>query len=257
MDIILKFCNKCKSEKEVTSFHKDKTKIDGYKNSCKECQRNYSSKFYVDNRERINNYAKEYYYKHSNDERYKESRKKYMDNWIDKNNEYKKAYNKKYNFENKEKIRENKKVYRMLNKEKIENYKKDNKIKIRNTTRKYWSNRLKNDKLFYLSNKIRNLIRICIKNNKSNKKSKTIEILGCNFDFFKNHIESKFESWMNWDNHGKYNGEFCYGWDIDHIIPISSAKSEEDIIRLNHYSNFQPLDSYKNRVIKRNILSNG
>jgi len=50
-------------------------------------------------------------------------------------------------------------------------------------------------------------------------------------------LESKFEDWMNWDNQGKYNGEFNYGWDINHIIPISSAKTEDDIIKLNHYTN--------------------
>ena len=38
---------------------------------------------------------------------------------------------------------------------------------------------------------------------------------------------------------------------INHIIPISSAKTIEDVIRLNHYTNFQPLDSYENRVVKK------
>ena len=28
---------------------------------------------------------------------------------------------------------------------------------------------------------------------------------------------------------------------IDHIIPISSAKTKEDVIKLNHYSNLQYL----------------
>lgn len=56
---------------------------------------------------------------------------------------------------------------------------------------------------------------------------------------------------MTYDNHGKYNGEYNFGWDIDHIIPISSAKTIEDVIRLNHYTNFQPLDSYENRVVKK------
>ncbi len=58
----------------------------------------------------------------------------------------------------------------------------------------------------------------------------------------------------NWDNRGKYNGDFNYGWDIDHIIPISSADSEEDIIRLNHYSNLRPLCSKINRDIKRDLI---
>lgn len=56
---------------------------------------------------------------------------------------------------------------------------------------------------------------------------------------------------MNWNNHGKYNGEYNFGWDIDHIIPLDSAKTEEDIIKLNYYTNLQPLCSYINRVVKR------
>jgi hypothetical protein len=40
-------------------------------------------------------------------------------------------------------------------------------------------------------------------------------------------------------------------WDLDHIIPISSAKTKEDLIKLNHYTNLQPLCSCYNRYIKR------
>ena len=90
-----------------------------------------------------------------------------------------------------------------------------------------------------------------------NKNTRTYKILGCTYEEFKLHIESKFEEWMNWDNYGKYNGEERYGWDLDHIIPLSSATTEEDIIRLNHYSNIQPLCSYVNRVVKRNKIEYG
>jgi hypothetical protein len=55
---------------------------------------------------------------------------------------------------------------------------------------------------------------------------------------------------MNWDNYGLYNGESNYGWDIDHIIPSSSAITEEELIKLNHFTNLQPLCSYINRKIK-------
>lgn len=71
---------------------------------------------------------------------------------------------------------------------------------------------------------------------------------------FKSYLESKFETWMNWENRGLYNGELNYGWDIDHIIPLSSAKTEDDIIKLNHYSNLQPLCSYTNRYIKKDLI---
>jgi len=56
---------------------------------------------------------------------------------------------------------------------------------------------------------------------------------------------------MNWDNHGLYNGELNYGWDIDHIIPLATAKNEGELIKLNHYTNLQPLCSKINRDIKR------
>ena len=61
---------------------------------------------------------------------------------------------------------------------------------------------------------------------------------------------------MSWNNRGRYNGEFNYGWDIDHIIPISSAKNEDDIIKLNHYTNLQPLCSKFNRDIKKDKILN-
>ena len=56
---------------------------------------------------------------------------------------------------------------------------------------------------------------------------------------------------MTWYNRGMYNGEFDYGWDIDHIIPVSSATTKEEINKLNHYTNLQPLCSKINRDIKR------
>lgn len=63
--------------------------------------------------------------------------------------------------------------------------------------------------------------------------------------------DSKFEPWMTWGNRGLYNGELNYGWDIDHIIPVSSAETEEGVIKLNHYTNLQPLCSKVNRDIKK------
>lgn len=68
---------------------------------------------------------------------------------------------------------------------------------------------------------------------------------------FKLHLENQFESWMNWRNKGLYNGTPNFGWDIDHIIPLSSAVNETDIIKLNHYTNLRPLCSYVNRYVKR------
>ena len=83
------------------------------------------------------------------------------------------------------------------------------------------------------------------------KRSRSHEILGCSYEEFKLHLESKFESWMTWDNRGQFNGEKDYGWDIDHIVPLASATTEEEILRLNHYTNLQPLCSVVNRFEKK------
>jgi 5-methylcytosine-specific restriction endonuclease McrA len=60
---------------------------------------------------------------------------------------------------------------------------------------------------------------------------------------------------MTWDNWGKFNGELNHGWDIDHIIPISSAKNESDTVTLCNYKNLRPLCSKVNRHIKRDNQS--
>jgi len=80
--------------------------------------------------------------------------------------------------------------------------------------------------------------------------------LGCSLEYLKTYIESKFKPWMNWSNHGKYNGELNYGWDIDHIIPLSKAKTEKEFNELCHYKNLQPLCSRINRDIKKDKIEN-
>jgi len=95
---------------------------------------------------------------------------------------------------------------------------------------------------------ISSLIRQSFKCKGLEKPMRTTEILGCSIIEFKEHLESQFEEWMSFGNHGKYNGEYNFGWDIDHIIELKTAKTEDDIIKLNHYTNLRPLDSKINRV---------
>jgi len=118
--------------------------------------------------------------------------------------------------------------------------------------RQYQINKKKTDNLFKLNLSIRKLIYVSLSRKNVKKNTKTEIILGCSSLEFKEYIESKWESWMNWENYGKYNGEYKYGWDLDHIIPISSAKTKEDLIKLNYYTNFQPMCSKINRYEKKN-----
>lgn len=133
-------------------------------------------------------------------------------------------------------------------------YSKNKKIINRKST-EYAINRDKIDPLFRLRHNMRTAIRDCFIRNGYRKDSKTSELLGCTFNQFKLYIESKFEHWMTWENRGKYNGQFYYGWDIDHIMPISSANTIDDVHKLSHYTNFQPLCSHINRDIKKDKIS--
>jgi hypothetical protein len=76
--------------------------------------------------------------------------------------------------------------------------------------------------------------------NNITKKNKTFDIVGCTPEFLKEHIEKQFKEGMSWDNYG------FYGWHIDHIIPLSSAKTDEELYKLCHYSNLQPLWANEN-----------
>ena len=73
-----------------------------------------------------------------------------------------------------------------------------------------------------------------------NKSKSTEIIIGISFDELKIYLESKFIEGMTWSNYG-FNG-----WHIDHIIPLSSAENEEEIYKLCHYTNLQPLWAEEN-----------
>jgi len=159
-----------------------------------------------------------------------------------------------YYLNNKSEISIRRKKLREKNYKPYKDLTEDEKNKRKESCNRSKKKRRKNDNLYAITDTIRTSIGYGFRKNGFIKKCKTIEILGCSFEDFKSHIESKFEDWMTWENRGLYNGELNYGWDIDHIIPIASAKTEEDIIKLNHYKNLQPLCSHINRDIKKDFL---
>ena len=231
----LRLCLKCNCEKEIEKFVK---RNNGYRHQCKECYNKYLSQRRKS--ETFLNYSREY--RKNNREKLKQVARKSYRKQIELNEvEYRKKI--KIWRQNSDKTNE-KEVYKRT--------REKNRDKIRERNKKYNKKRRENDSLFKLSNSIRRLINHAFKNNK--KSSKTQQILGCTFEEFKQYLESKFESWMTWENYGNKNGiakTLNFSWDLDHIVPLSSAKSEEEIIKLNHYTNFQPLCSYINRYIKK------
>lgn len=192
-----------------------------------------------------------------------EARKQYQKEWREANKTKLAEYHREYRAENPEKNKMNTKKYRENNpdktKESTKKYKANNQDKIKAYRELYKDRKNELEKIKKATDPVYNLkcsVRISILKTfdriNARKNNKTVEILGCSYEFLKEHIESKFESWMTWDNKGLYNGELNYGWDLDHIIPLDTAVTEEDVIRLNHYTNLQPLCSKINRDIKKN-----
>jgi hypothetical protein len=204
-----------------------------------------SKEYYLKNRENILNKRK--LYRENNSSKIKE----YNDNNKEKN----KTRKKNWYITNKEHVKKYGAIYRKNNKININNYKKIYYNNNKSNIRSYFKYLRNNNPIIKLTDNIRRNIRYGFTNNGFIKNNKTQDILGCSFDEFKIYLESLWEPWMNWGNYGNPKDgiiEPNKTWDIDHIIPISTAITEDDIIRLNHYTNLQPLCTKINRHIKRN-----
>lgn len=90
-----------------------------------------------------------------------------------------------------------------------------------------------NDPVFAISHRIRRTLNFAFTRKGYKKNGFARDIIGCSWEELKSHIESQFQDGMTWENRSL--------WHVDHIIPIASAISIEDVKRLNHFTNLQPL----------------
>lgn len=218
-----KICIKCNENKDEILFVKNT-------NRCKDCMKEYKKNHRLNNKEKLKEKAAEYYIDN------KEKILKRVALNYENNKSKKLEYQKKYSQDNKEKISNYKSQYAKTNKEKVREYK-----------REYQNKRRKEDIIFMLKYSISRTIRNSLKCKGLSKNKKSKDILGCDIEFFKNYLEDRFTEEMSWNNYGIV-------WDIDHIIPLCTALTEEDVLKLNHYTNLQPLNSHINRNVKRDRL---
>ncbi len=111
---------------------------------------------------------------------------------------------------------------------------------------KYHINRCKTDEFYRFKSNIRKTVNSSFRNKGYTKNSRTHQILGEEFDVVKTYIELQFSEGMTWDNYGE--------WVFDHKIPMSICETVEEAIRLNHYTNFQPLWAKDNSQKRDKIL---
>jgi len=185
------------------------------------------------------------------------------------NDEYRKRKkaekDKRYYLKHKEVLKLKQKMYRESHTESVKMWQKDYRAKNKETRQKYLIenadrikkqknirkiNRRISDPTYRFIENLRSRVLLALKAQKSNKITKTVQLLGCSPLEAKMFIESKFKDGMTWDNHG------IKGWHIDHIRPCSSfdLSDPEEQKKCFHYTNLQPLWWWENRK-KSNKLS--
>jgi hypothetical protein len=229
-----KLCKKCNIELPIDDFYKDGDKI---KTPCKKCRCELN---------RINH--KKWRQTEEGKLKLKESKKRYEQKLSEESKiirEVKRQEKevllreKRLRKEERLSIKEMKLQKSMEYKKLMDYYKTDEwkelkKEKERVRQYKKWKKKWDTNDLFAMKVRLRNLIRNSFRRKGYTKfNDKTEEIVGVDYDSFKVYLESKFLEGMSWENRGK--------WHIDHIIPLSSSTSKEELIKLCHYTNLQPL----------------
>jgi hypothetical protein len=239
---MLKFCPKCKKEKDVSEFAKNRCTKDGLQCYCNECKSIKTPEKKERERERdalfilglkrcstckeiktFDNFFKSSSHKDGFCYVCRPCHNEYLRNRTDKKTEYHRIYAIKYREKNRDRVNE---VARRASKSK--------------KTRERLI-RLSKDTTHKIIHALRQRLYYAVKLQEGNKQS-TFDLLGCSIDFLKDYLESLFRDNMTWDNYGKN------GWHIDHIIPCAAfdLTDPEQQKRCFHYTNLQPLWAHEN-----------
>lgn len=92
--------------------------------------------------------------------------------------------------------------------------------------------RIKDDPVFAVKHRYAMLVANAIYSRGYKKKSRTHQIVGCTYEELHRHIERQFHGGMSWDRFSDIH--------IDHIVPLASAKTVDEVVALNHFTNLRP-----------------
>lgn len=273
----MKTCTKCGLSKSAAQFPVKRSAPDGLASQCKECKSIVDREYRKANRAKALEYAAAYYqenkaellaknaaYRSENNEainarraeyralnkqkiaasnaeyatRNRDRIRAYKNSWYERNKAYLSARSALHRSVNAESISQQRARYREENSEKIKAAQAAWRARNKGRHTAYTRARYKADHLYAVSVNARNRINQAIYQSGYAKRSKTAEILGCDYAALVAHLESQFKDGMTWENRGE--------WHIDHVIPLASAKTEEELLALCHYSNLQPLWAFEN-----------
>ena len=160
-----KFCGKCKLEKKLEDFNKNKYEKSGLQKICRPCNSLRNKSYEERNKEKIA--IRRHNHRKNNPEKMQLQRL----NRIDKIIETGKAYY------------------------------KNNKRKILDRVNAYEQKRVKNDPCYAILKLLRSRLHTALKG--KDKKQRTMELAGCDLEFLKKHLEGLFQDGMTWENRGR------------------------------------------------------
>ena len=275
---LTKKCTKCGEIKPLSEFGRNASHKDGHASQCLECSRKhdrerakdpkrrqasiersrkwheqnkdtpklkeYKHKYAMNHSEEAKARAKEWYYNNkerslasgrewakNHPEKVKESREK----WNENNKEWYEEYYSRP--EVKEHMR--KKAYEYSHTEKNIAYRKRYIQENKEQIRAYRVNRMKEDPIFNLRVRVSKLVGITLRQRNYSKNTRTYKIIGLQYPELWTHLE---QTWL--ENYGtKWDGE---NYDIDHIRPLSSANTEQELMELWNWHNLQLLSHEDN-----------
>lgn len=241
----MKKCYKCKEEKNLQEFAKDKSKKDGLNSSCKVCSKLMVKNYHKENKEKIKASRKIYNQKN------KDKNREYWESYYAVNKETLLEKAKEWYQENKQDYLEYKKIYNTENEDKIKQYEKsyyeankdvflDRGKKFRENNPNYGKEWFQNNKqkVAILSQKYREqyphryrwrqLLSDTIQRLNQTKKDSTHKLLNYSALQLKEHLDKQG---MDWNFH-----------QIDHKIPLSWFEDFTPPHIVNDLRNLQPLD---------------
>lgn len=256
-----KTCSKCSVEKPFSDFNKGKDKY-GLHVWCRACYKKWAAEHYKNNKDKVSEAHRRYRLEHleecrqrQRDYSAREDVKNRARERNAKNREKIREYQREYRAKNINRIRAKQREYYYKNKDKIkkwrDKYRDSHKEQIKEAGKRYRENnrhkinkshveRLHNDPIYKMKAQARNMVRYAFRSKGHHKESRTKDIVGCNLDFLCDYLLSTWKK-----NYGRdWDGE---PYHIDHIIPLATANTKEDIQRLCHYTNLQLLTPKDNR----------
>lgn len=246
----MKKCYKCKEEKQLQEFSKDKSKKDGLNSACKVCSKVMVQSYHKQNREKVKSSRKIY------NEKNRDKNREYWESYYTLNKEALLGKASKWYQENKEDYLEYRKVYNLENKDKIQEYEKSyyqaNRDIVLGRGKEFRKNNPTYGKEWFQSNKKRSR-ELAVKYKKENphryrwrqlladtlqrlnqtKQDSTHKLLGYSALQLKEHLDSQG---MIWGEH-----------QIDHKIPLSWFEDHTPPSIVNDLRNLQPLPSSINQ----------